>query len=59
MPILFVLLKSHVTPLAVLDIHQVQGSSAGSDHLQVHRMLRIGIAAQRAIFDGEAIAPQV
>lgn len=58
-PVLLVLLQAHIAPLPVLDVHKVKGRATGTDHLQIHSVLRVVVAAQRAIFDGEPVAPQV
>lgn len=59
MPVLLVLLQAHITSLAGLDLHEMQGGTTGTDHLQVLSVLGIFVAAHRTIFNREAIGPEV
>lgn len=58
-PVLIVLLQTHIASLSMLDIHKVKGSTARTNHLQVHGVLWIGEPAQGAILDAEAVTPQM
>jgi hypothetical protein len=59
MIILRVLLQFNVYRLVVPHIHKMQRSAPLTNHLQVHRILRVIEASQLAVVYAEAVCPEM